>query len=131
MLILRSRQEAIDPLSSSAHVIPCLVSLPVFPGAGQNEDWPSRSHCRSRSDPSMGSEQVNGRRRGSAPICLSAGESGPDNYTQRCHDSIKESKVSTRSIYEFDVDQFHSQNVVQLFRTTMFSMIRMHGIEAT
>ena len=63
MLIPRSRQEAVDPLGSSAYVMPCSVSLPVFLGARRNEDWPSRSHCQSRSDPSMGSEQVNGRRR--------------------------------------------------------------------
>src|SRR5690242_18066485 len=67
MLIPRSRQEAADPLGSSAYVMPCSVSLPVFLGARRNEEWPSRSHCQSRPDPSIGSEQVNGRRRESAP----------------------------------------------------------------
>src|SRR3954465_170425 len=70
MLILRSQQEAVDPLGSLAHVMPCSVSLPVFLGARRNEDWPSRSHCQCRSDPSVGSEQVNSRRRESAPPLL-------------------------------------------------------------
>jgi hypothetical protein len=85
MLIPRSRQEAVDPLGSLAHVMPCSVSLPVFPGAERNGDWPFRSQCQSRSDPSIGSEQVNSRRRESAPLRLSVGERGPDSRNQRCH----------------------------------------------
>jgi hypothetical protein len=70
MLILRSRQKTADPLDSSAYVIPCSVSLPVFLGVRRNETWSSRSHCQSRSNRSIGSEQVNGRRRESAPPYL-------------------------------------------------------------
>jgi hypothetical protein len=78
MLIPRSRQKAADPLGSSAYVMPCLVSLPVFLGARRTEDGPSRSHCQSRSDLSISSEQVNIRRRESAlPSAYRLRESGP------------------------------------------------------
>ena len=74
MLIPRSRQETADPLGSLAYVMACSVRLPVFLGVRWNEDWPSRYHCRSRSDLSISSEQVNGRRRESIPLCLSVAQ---------------------------------------------------------